>query len=63
MSIPLTRYLLAFRNQYQEQMRPQEYLDRENTWNMIFFLDSDNRWVQVSIIINDYVVRINDIEF
>ncbi len=30
---------------------------------MIFFLDSDNRWVQVSIIINDYVVRINDIEF
>ena len=63
MSIPLTRYLLAFRNQYQEQMRPQEYLDRENTWNMIFFLDSDNRWVQVSIIIHDYVVRINDIEF
>ncbi len=63
MSIPLIRYLLAFRNEYKDEIEPQEYLDRENTWNMIFFLDSDYRWVKVSIIINDHPVRINNIEF
>lgn len=63
MNIPLTRYLLAFRDQYKENIPPQEYLDRENTWNLIFFLDSDYRWIQVSIMVNDHIVRINDIEF
>lgn len=63
LSIPLIPYLLALKNSRWETMDNQEYLDRENSWDMIFFLDSNYRWINVSILINGYVVRINDIEF
>lgn len=38
----------------------QEYLDREDTWQMVFFLQKD-RWVNTHISVNSWVVRINDI--
>lgn len=41
----------------------QEYLDRCSRWNMTFFLDHNNNWVKTHIIINDWVVRINDHDF
>ena len=63
--VPLTKYLLALRNEAEKYriLSPQEYLDRENYWDMIFFLDSNWRWATVKIIVNGYVVRINDIDF
>lgn len=63
LSIPLIPYMLALRNQQYEYMEPQEYLDRDNSWEMIFFLDSQWRWVKVEIIVNGWRVKINDIEF
>lgn len=62
LSIPLNKYLLLLRGQLYAQMPEQEYLDRESRWSLIFFLDEDNRWVSTRVVINDWVVRINDAE-
>lgn len=59
--IPLNKYLLMTKSESQT-WGDQEYLDRCSVWNMTFFLDSDLRWSQTRIIINDWVIRINDIE-
>ena len=58
-SIPLVNYLLLFKSQVYKDMPDQEYLDRENRWNMIFFLDANNHWIRTQVVINDWVVRIN----
>ena len=42
-------------------MAPQEFLDRESRWNMILFLNEGN-WITTTIVINGWVVRINNIE-
>lgn len=61
-NIPLIKYLMLYRSQLYESMDKQEFLDRESEWTMAFFLDSNNRWVNAYIIVNDWVVRINDAE-
>ena len=60
--IPLNNYLLLLKSQRYENMRAQEFLDRESRWSMVFFLDSNLRWISTTIVINDWVVRINDTE-
>lgn len=60
LSIPLLRYLLLLKSQEFASMGSQEFLDRESSWRMILFLDSDDRWINTSIVVNDWVVRIND---
>ncbi len=60
LSIPLREYLLLLRSQLYDQMDEQEFLDRQSRWSLIFFLDKDNRWAESRIVINDWVVRIND---
>ena len=65
--VPLVNYMLMFKNDRtglnRNDMPDQEYLDRENSWNFVFFLDSDNLWVQSKIIVNNWVVRMNNSEF
>lgn len=61
-SIPLVTYLLMLRSQEYGKMGNQEFLDRESRWNMIFFLSADGRWITTRIVINDWVVRINNID-
>lgn len=39
----------------------QEYLDREDKWSMVFFLQKD-RWVKTHVSVNSWVVRVDDIE-
>lgn len=60
-SIPLARYLLLHRSELYADMPVQEYLDREDKWSMVFFLDSGLRWINTHIIINDWTVRLNNI--
>lgn len=59
-SIPLVNYLLLLKSEKYARMQSQEYLDRELSWDMIFFLDSDNTWMKTHILINNWVVRLND---
>lgn len=59
-NIPLISYLLLLKSQQYSRMGAQEYLDRESRWSMIFFLDKANNWVNTHIVVNDWVVRINN---
>ena len=61
LSIPLIDYLELCKTVANYDMPLQEYLDREDTYTMTFFLDSHNAWVNTQIIINDWIVRYNDI--
>lgn len=61
LNIPLNDYLLLLKSDRYAEMGDQEYLDRESEWSMIFFLDEAHLWVNTQIIINDWVVRLNNI--
>ncbi len=67
LKLPLVNYMLLFKQNHDDTapMGNQEYLDRENRWNFVFFLDErdDNAWVKSRIVINDWEVRINDTHF
>lgn len=58
--IPLTDYALLLKDGYGRKMTDQEYLDREDEYNLTFFLDEDNQWVSSSIIINSWRLVINN---
>ena len=59
LSIPLVNYLLLLRSQQFSKMGRQEFLDREHRWNVILFL-GNGRWIDTRIVINDWIVRINN---
>ena len=65
--IPLSSYMLLFKENHGETaaMGDQEYLDRENSWRFVFFLDDSNgeTWLSTQLIINDWLVRINNTGF
>lgn len=66
-SIPLINYMLMFKHDNTDLrldniMSDQEYLDRENRWNFVFFL-KDNVWLSTYIIVNDWEVRLNSTDF
>ncbi len=60
-SIPLVNYLLLLKSLQFDKMGSQEFLDRESRWSMIFFLQ-EGRWLDTSIVINDWTVRLNNAE-
>lgn len=55
-SIPLIDYALLVKGFYNRDMDDQEYLDREDTYSMVFFLDEGDRWVDTHIYINSWKV-------
>lgn len=61
-NIPLINYLLLLKSERYAQMSAQEFLDRESNWSLIFFLDQGGNWLRTQIVINDWVVRLNDME-
>ncbi|MDE6371452.1 MAG: FimB/Mfa2 family fimbrial subunit [Duncaniella sp.] len=60
--IPIINFLLMLKSQEFSSMGSQEFLDRESRWNMIFFLDDSGVWLNTYIKINDWIVRVNNIE-
>ena len=64
--IPLTQYLLLSRNVETSYMPPQEYLDRQDRYNLIFFLDSTNNpqqpYICLQMKVNGWIIRINNAE-
>ena len=59
LSIPLIDYALLVKGYYNRNMDNQEYLDRQDEFNMTFFLDENDRWVDSYIIINSWKVVLN----
>ena len=60
LSIPVADYALLVKGNYNREMSNQEYLDRQDEYNMTFFLDKDGNWLSTSIIINSWRVVFND---
>lgn len=61
-SIPLKPYLMLFISDKYSQMDSQEYLDREDEYRMMFFLDSGMRWMKSYIYINSFKVVLQDVD-
>jgi hypothetical protein len=61
--IPLTDYALLLKDGYEREMTDQEYLDREDEYNLTFFLDEDDYWMSTSIIINSWKLVFNNMDF
>ena len=60
LSIPLIDYALLVKGHYNRDMDNQEYLDRQDEYNMTFFLDENDHWVDSYIIINSWKVVLNN---
>ena len=63
LDIPLSTYALLVKGYYNETMDDQEFLDRQNDWSFIFFLNDQNQWEQSNLYINDWHVVLNNVEF
>ena len=60
--VPLINYLAATRGFGSGWIKSdQEYLDRQSNWSLYFFLQ-EGRWVQATVAVNDWIVRIDNIE-
>lgn len=62
LSIPVTDYALLVKGNYHKDMTDQEYLDRQDEYNMTFFLDKEEKWVSSSIIINSWRVILSNVD-
>lgn len=60
-SIPVNDYALLVKGNYNSSMSNQEYLDRQDEWNMTFFMQGSN-WISTSIIINSWRVILSDVD-
>lgn len=60
--IPLVDYLLLLKSDLYAAMPSQEYLDRENRWSMIFLLDTNGSWVADQIVINDWIIKLHNVD-
>lgn len=54
LSIPLKDYALLVKGNYNKAMSDQEYLDRQDEYNLTFFLDEYGNWASSQIIINSW---------
>ena len=61
--IPLTDYALLLKDGYDYDMTNEEYLDRQDEWALTFFLDEQDKWIRVSIVINSWRVVFKDVNF
>lgn len=65
-NIPLTEYLLLSRNIDANILAPQEYLDREDRYNLIFFLTPNDNpakpYVCLQMKVNGWILRLNEAE-
>lgn len=62
LTIPLVDYVLLVKGNYNREMTDQEYLDRQDEYNMTFFLDEGNHWMNAYIHINSWHVILQDNE-
>ncbi|MCM1291362.1 MAG: FimB/Mfa2 family fimbrial subunit [Prevotella sp.] len=63
-NLPLNNYLLAMASdRYKDKYGPQEFLDRQSNWNMVFFMLDNQTWFKTVIKVNDWDVRVNEAEW
>ena len=55
-NIPLIDYALMVKGNYNKSMSDQEYLDRQDSYDLVFFIDENHKWQSASVIINSWRV-------
>ena len=60
--IPLVDYALLYKRLRYEDMPDQEFLDRQDEYNMTFFLDENYKWINQFIYINSWKVVLQESE-
>lgn len=61
LSIPVIDYALLVKGQYGKEMSDQDYLDRQDEYNMTFFLDERGDWASARVLINGWMVVLSDV--
>ncbi|MDE7159489.1 MAG: FimB/Mfa2 family fimbrial subunit [Muribaculaceae bacterium] len=61
LSLPLIDFALMVKGQHRH-LQDQEYLDRQDDYNLIFFLDDEGGWYRSHIYVNSYKVIIQGVE-
>lgn len=63
-SVPIIDYALLSKEYYEtaygHKMTDQEFLDREDEYNLTFFLDANLRWIKTFIYINSWRIILHD---
>lgn len=54
LSVNIRDYALLVKGETNRDMGTQEYLDRQDEYNMTFFLDRNYKWISTVVIINDW---------
>ena len=62
LAIPLKDYALLVKGNYNKNMDDQEYLDRQDEYNLTFFLDEHGNWASSRIIINSWALVLDNTE-
>lgn len=67
-NLPLLKYLLMCKPEHSNSVQSpnltdQEFLDRENRYDLFFFLDKHYQWLYLEIKVENWVVRVNNAEF
>ena len=62
LSVPIIDYALLVKGNYNRAMDDQEYLDRQDEYNMTFFLHN-GKWMSSQVIINSWRVVLNNQTF
>lgn len=60
LSIPLIDYFLLVKGYYNRSMSDQEYLDRQDEYSLVFFLDDNDNWLSTDIYINSWHVVLSE---
>ncbi|MCM1076724.1 MAG: FimB/Mfa2 family fimbrial subunit [Bacteroides sp.] len=61
-NIPLIDYALLVKGNHNRQMTDQEYLDRQDKYDLVFFLDERDRWMNAYIYINSWKIVLQSTE-
>lgn len=59
---PIIDYALMVKGNYDRPMTDQDYLDRQDEYNMTFFLDENYEWNHAYIYVESWVVVLQDVE-
>lgn len=61
-NLPLVDLCLMVKGNYNHAMSNQEYLDRQDTWDLIFFLDNSRNWLSASIYVQSWRVVLQNVD-
>lgn len=61
-SVKLIDFLLMVKGEYNREMSDQDYLDRQDAFDLVFFLDEGHKWVNTTIFINSWKVVLQNID-